>query len=208
MMNDYPVVGQINVLPSRGYISNLYLITINKCKDDVSEKNLLTYKFSYFKKKDDILSGHNETSTEEIIIQEWSKYSEVLYQFPELNPEEDYKYYIRGYCRDEFEVYDSEIQEVEVFYIPKYNNSKINITLKESIKSIDLSEDLTSDQLLKRTEFISTTTAGFEKDEELLNRTNVTIYNNKGLLQEKLILKEPGDGIDHEFCNFNGYEYL
>jgi len=30
IMNDYPSVGQINVLPAKGYITNLFLITINK----------------------------------------------------------------------------------------------------------------------------------------------------------------------------------
>ena len=166
-MNDYPSVGQINVLPAKGYITNLFLLTINKCKDDVSEKKSLHYKFSYFKKKNDILSGHNETSPEEIIIQEWSRYSEVLYQFPELNPDEGYKYYIRGYCRDEFEVYDTEIQEVEVYDIPSLNN-KPNISLSESISSIDLDEELTSEQLLKRAEFLSKATQDFEKDEYIL----------------------------------------
>ena len=207
IMNDYPIVGKINILPSKGYITNIYLITINKCKDDVSEKKSLHYKFSYFKKKNDILSGHNETSSEEIIIQEWSRYSEVLYQFPELNPDEGYKYYIRGYCRDEFEVFDTEIQEVEVYDIPSLNN-KPNISLAESISSIDLDEELTSEQLLKRAEFLSKATQDFEKEEYVINRTNITIYNNRGLFQENLILYDPQSSPYDPYCNYQGHSYV
>jgi len=58
MMNDYPLVGPINILPSEGYITNTFLITINKCTDDVSAKNLLLYKFSYFKKSSQALDGY------------------------------------------------------------------------------------------------------------------------------------------------------
>ena len=210
MMNDYPLVGTINILPSKGYINNQFLITINKCKDDVSEKNLLTYKFSYFKKKENVLSGHNETSEEEIIIQEWSKYSEVLYQFPELPfEEEDYKYYIRGYCRDEFDVYDSEIQEVEVNEMPiDLSKNRVNIPLEESIETIDLDEDLTTEQLLKRTRMLATSTVDFEKEEVILNRTNISTYNKKGLLQENLILIDPDIKIDAPFCNIRGSSYI
>ena len=181
-------------------------MTINKCEDDVSEKKILKYKFSYFKKREDILSGHNKTSEEEIIIQEWSKYSEVLYQFPELNPQQENKYYIRGYCMDEFGVYDSEIQEVEVFDIP--TNSKKDIPLEESIESIDLDEELTSEQLLKRAEFLATATVDYEKEVEILNRTNITIYNKQGLLQDKLILNDPTSSERDLYCNYRGNSYV
>ena len=70
MMNDYPVVGQVNILPSNGYITNLFLMTINKCTDDVSIKSKLKYKFTYFKTKSDIIYGHTNTSENEIIIQD------------------------------------------------------------------------------------------------------------------------------------------
>ena len=143
MMNDYPLVGLINILPAEGYLTNTFLMTINKCTDDVSAKNLLLYKFSYFKKRSLAIDGYgNEESDDEIIIQNWSKKSEALFKFPELNldPEEDGKYYIRGYCKDEYGLYYSEIQEVRLIEIPtQVAPTEIEevIPLEESIQTID-----------------------------------------------------------------------
>ena len=201
MMNDYPLVGQINILPAKGYITNLYLMTINKCTDDVSEKSLLKYKFSYFKKKSDAIDGFNDEGTEEIIIQNWSRNSEALFQFDEINTEdEENKYYIRGYCMDKYELYYSEIQEVIVVDIP--TNSHVDLPLEESIATIDVDEELTSEQLLNRAEFISTTTIDFDKGIELENRTN--IGSNKDLYCNRR-----GDSYMiyfYLFCDCSGYD--
>ena len=206
MMNDYPVVGQVNILPSNGYITNLFLMTINKCTDDVSIKSKLKYKFTYFKTKSDIIYGYANTSENEIIIQDWSSNSEILYKFPELNPNEDNKYYIRGYCRDEFGLYYSEIQEVEVYDVP--TNSKKNIPLEESLESIDLDEDLTPEQLNNRAEFLATTTIDYEKGIEILNRTNVTDFNPKGIWQQNLLLYDPVSSQRDIYCNHRGDSYV
>ena len=205
IMNDYPLVGQINILPSQGYITNLFLITINKCTDDVSEKKLLKYKFSLFKKKADVKSGYIEDD-KEIIIQNWSKNSEVLFQFDELNPDENYTYYIKGYCQDEYELYYSEIQPMQIFDIP--TNKGPDIALEESIQTIDVEEDLSTEQLLKRAEFISTTTIDFDKGFELPNRTNISIYNKKGILQENLIDYGPRGSSNDIYCNGRGDSYM
>ena len=206
MMNDYPVVGDINILPAEGYITNTFLITINKCTDDVSKKNLLKYKFSYFKKKSDIIFGYKDQGEEEIVIQNWSKYSEALFEFPELNPTENYTYYIRGYCMDEYDLFYSEIKYVRVIDIP--TNSGEDIALKDAINKIDLNEELEDDQLLKRAEFISTTTVDFQKEEELLNRTNITTFNKKGVWQENLILYDPVSSSRDIYCNYRGNSYV
>ena len=217
MMNDYPLVGPINILPSEGYITNTFLITINKCTDDVSAKNLLLYKFSYFKKSSQALDGYgNEDDENEIIIQNWSKKSEALFKFPELNtdPEEEGKYYIRGYCKDEHGLYYSEIKDLKLFKIPtdlEPGETQNVLPLKETLLTIDLDEELTSEQLLNRAQFTSTMTVDFDKGYEIVNRTNVTIYNSKGILQENLILKEPEanhrkDG--NKYCNTYGGSYL
>jgi len=216
MMNDYPLVGLINIIPAEGYITNTFLMTINKCTDDVSAKNLLLYKFSYFKKKSQTIDGNNEEDNEnEIVIQPWSKNSEVLFQFPELNtdPEEDGKYYIRGYCKDEFGLYYSEIQEMKVLEIPtKLSSDEVDVVipLQNTTASIDLDEDLESSQLLFRSESISSTTIDFDKGKEILNRTNTTIYNSKGILQEKLISTDPisEPQVNDEYCNGRGTAYM
>ena len=83
MMNDYPLVGPINIIPAEGYLTNTFLFTINKCKDDVSANNLLYYKFTYFKKRslaqEAVGYGNEDVDNEnEIIIQNWSKKSEAL----------------------------------------------------------------------------------------------------------------------------------
>ena len=208
MMNDYPLVGQINILPSRGYITNLFLMTINKCKDDVTEKKDLRYKFSYFTKKDDIIKGHTdpETSENEIVIQDWSSNSEVLYKFPDLNPEEGNKYYIRGYCRDKWGLFYSEIQEVEVYDVP--TNSRVDIPLEDALESIDIDEDLTPEQLSNRAEFLATTTIDFEKGIEILNRTNVTDFTKRGIWQQNLILYDPTSSPNDIYCNYRGNSYV
>ena len=203
MMNDYPVVGPVNVLPSKGYLENIFLITINECTDDVSEKSLLQYKFTYFKKRENVVSGHNETSDEEILIQDWSIISEVLFQFPEVS--EEGKYYIRGYCKDELNLFYSEIQEVEIYEV--YEFIKKKIPLEETIKSIDLDKELSTEQLLKRSEFLAKTSVDFEKGIEFINRTNITIYSNKGILQEKLILYKPTAYENDLYCNERGDSY-
>jgi len=206
MMNDYPLVGPINILPSNGYITNLFLMTINKCKDDVSDTSKLRYKFTYFKRKVDCVSGYRNTTSEEIIIQDWSANSEVLYKFPELNPKEDDKYYIRGYCRDEFGLFYSDIQEVQVHDVP--TNSKKDIPLEDALESIDLDEDLTPEQLSNRAEFLSTTTIDFEKGIEILNRTNVTDFTKKGIWQQNLILYDPTNSKTDIYCNHRGNSYV
>ena len=209
MMNDYPLVGQINILPSKGYITNLFLMTINKCKDDVTEKKDLRYKFTYFTKKADIIDGYTtdpETKEEEILIQDWSSNSEVLYKFPELNPEEGNKYYIRGYCRDKWGLFYSEIQEVEVYDVP--TNSRVDIPLEDALESIDIDEDLTPEQLSNRAEFLATTTIDFEKGIEILNRTNVTDFTKRGIWQQNLILYDPTSSPNDIYCNYRGNSYV
>ena len=206
MMNDYPLVGKINILPSRGYITNLFLITINKCTDDISEKSRLKYKFTYFTKKNEVIDGYRNTTENEIIIQDWSSNSELLYKFPELNPLEDNIYYIRGYCKDEFGLFYSEIQEVEVYDIP--TNSRIDIPLEEALKYIDLDEDLTPEQLNNRAEFLATITIDFDKKIKILNRTNVTDFNPKGIWQQNLILYDPTSSQRDLFCNYRGNSYV
>ena len=205
MMNDYPNVGGINILPSKGYIDNLFLITINHCLDDVSDKSSLQYKFTYFKKEQDIIDGYNAPSDNEIIIQNWSPLSEVLIKFPEVTEEQ--KYYIRGYCRDEYELYDSEIQEVEVTDVFTYIDEKI--PMEELLDSIDLDEDLTSTQLLKRAEFLASTTVDFQKGIEFKNRTNITTYNKRGVLQENLTDLGPDKYSKNDlYCNKRGDSYM
>ena len=221
MMNDYPLVGPINIIPAEGYLTNTFLFTINKCKDDVSANNLLYYKFTYFKKRslaqEAVGYGNEDVDNEnEIIIQNWSKKSEALFNFPELNtdPEENGKYYIRGYCRDEYGLFFSEIQEVKINKIPTElspGEPKPNLTLAEALDSIDIDEEYTSEQLLNRASSVSTTTIDYDKGYEIVNRTNVTIYNSKGVLQEYLILKEPE--VNHrkdtnDYCNTRGGSYM
>jgi hypothetical protein len=206
MMNDYPLIGPINILPSMGYITNLFLMTINKCKDDVSEKSKLRYKFSYFTKFADVITGYNDTESNEIVIQDWSSKSEVLFKFPELNPEEGFAYYIRGYCRDEFNLYYSDSQKVEVYDVP--TASQKDIPLSDGLKSIDVDEDLTPEQLSNRAEFLATTTIDFEKGIVILNRTNVTDFTRKGIWQQNLILYDPTDSQRDIYCNHRGSSYV
>ena len=206
MMNNYPDLGPINILPKKGYKTNKFLITINQCKDDLSNKDHLQYKFSYFTKKENIQKGNMEPSPEEILIQDWSRNSEALYQFQEINPFEENKFYIRGYCMDEFGLYYSDIQEVEVYDIP--TGSNIELPLHEVIESIDINEELTLEQLLKRAEFLASVTLDYGKNVEILNRTNVTDFNKKGLWQEKLILFDPTSSKRDIYCNFRGDSYV
>ena len=206
MMNDYPLVGLINVLPAEGYITYLFLMTINKCKDDVSEKSELRYKFSYFVHEADIVDGDEPTSDNEIIIQDWSRNSEVLFKFPELNPEEGNKYYIRGYCRDKWGIYYSEIQEVTVNDIP--TNGGPDLTLEDGLASIDLDEDLTPEQLSNRAEFLATTTVDFEKGLDIINRTNVTDFNKRGIWQQNLIINDPTSSQRDLYCNGRANSYI
>ena len=206
MMNDFPELSAINILPNRGYISNKFLISILDCIDDISEKNSLTYKFSYFTKKADIQSGFNETSPKERIIQDWSRNAEVLFQFEELNPLEWNKFYIRGYCMDEFGLYYSIIQEIEVYDIP--TKSKIDIPFEESISEIDIDGIESTEQLLNRAQFLSSLTGDFDKGLEVRNRTNITDFNNKGLWQQKLILSDPTSSIRDIYCNYRGDSYV
>ena len=135
IMNDYPFVNEINILPKTGYISNLFLITINKCKDDVSDKSKLRYQFTYFKKYEFHIEGFVNKTDNEQIIQSWSSKSEVLYQFPEL-PEENDTFYIRGFCRDEFGVFYSHVEKIKIYDIPT-NSGVNNIHLDEGLTSID-----------------------------------------------------------------------
>ena len=206
IMNDYPIVGGINILPANGYITNLFLMTINKCKDDVSDKSKLRYKFTYFTRTVDIKGGSNETSENEILIRDWSANSEVLFKFPGLNPSEDNSYYIRGYCRDEFNLYFTEVKEVKVYDVP--TSSQIDLPLEESLKSIDLDEDLTPEQLSNRAEFISTTTIDFEKGTDIQNRTNITTFTKQGIWQEDLIMLDPTDSQRDIYCNHRGNSYV
>ena len=206
MMNDYPVVGGVNILPSSGYISNLFLMTINKCKDDVSDKSNLRYKFSYFVHEADKVDGYKNFTDNEILIQDWSRNSEVLYQFPELNPDEGNKYFVRGFCRDEWGLFYSEIQVVEVVDIP--TRSMVNLTLEEGLANIDLDEELTSEQLSNRAEFLATTTVDYDKGVELINRTNVTDFTKKGIWQQNLILSDPTSSQRDLYCNYRGNSYM
>ena len=206
MMNDYPEIKEINILPNKGYITNNFLMSINECKDDISKKNYLQYKFTYFTKKENITSGYNESSPEEILIQDWTTNSEVLYQFTELNPLEGNKYYIRGYCMDEFGLYYSSIQEVEVYDIPTISN--IDIPLEGSIESFDINEELTSEQVLNRAHVLATSTVDFDKGIEVLNRTNITDFNRKGLWQQNLILNDPTSSQRDIYCNYRGDSYV
>ena len=80
--------------------------------------------------------------------------------------------------------------------------------MEESISSIDLDEDLTTEQVLKRAEMLSTSTIDYEKEVEILNRTNITIYNKKGLLQENLILNDPTSSERDLYCNYRGNSYV
>ena len=206
MINDYPEIGNITIVPSKGYINNKFLISITNCKDDITKSSSLQYKFSYFKTKYDIKMGHEESSEEEILIQDWSSDSEVLYQFQELNPKEAGKYYIRGYCKDKYDLYDSIIQEVEAIEIPTSGN--INLNLTETIKSLDINDDLTLEQLLNRAEFFATVTSDFDKGIEIINRTNITDFSKKGMLQEKLILNDPVSSSRDIYCNYRGNSYV
>ena len=123
-----------------------------------------------------------------------------------MNPDEEYKYYIRGYCKDELGIFDTEIQEVIVYDIP--TNSNEDIPLEESLSSIDLDEELTSEQVLKRAESLAKATSDYDKNIEILNRTNVSTYSNRGILQEKLILYDPSGSIRDLFCNYRGNSYV
>ena len=107
---------------------------------------------------------------------------------------------------DEFGLYYSEIQEVEVYDTP--TSSNIDIPLIEAIKAIDINEELNMEQLLKRAEFLASSTLDYEKKVEILNRTNVTDFNNKGLWQEKLILYDPTSSKRDLYCNFRGDSYV
>ena len=206
IMNDYPNVGGINILPANGYITYLFLMTINKCTDDVSDKSKLRYKFTYFNKKEDVKIGSNETSENEILIRDWSANSEVLFKFPGLNPSEGNSYYIRGYCRDEFSLFYTEVKEVQVFDVP--TSSQVDLPLEESLQSIDLDEDLTPEQLSNRAEFISTTTVDFEKGTDIQNRTNITTFTKQGIWQEDLIMFDPTDSQRDIYCNHRGNSYV
>ena len=96
--------------------------------------------------------GNTEQSNIEILIQNWSRNSVALYQFPKLNHLEGNKYYISGYCLDEFGLYYIEIQEVEVYDVS--TNSNIDISLIYIVKSNDINEELNMEQLLKKAEFL------------------------------------------------------
>ena len=208
MMNDYPLVGEINILPSSGYITNLFLMTINKCKDDVSDKSKLRYKFTYLKEQNKIITGYKNSTADEILIQDWSSNSEVLVKFDELNliAAENYSYYIKGYCRDEFGLFYSEYVTVQVFDVP--TNSKVDLPLEDGLASIDIDEDLTPEQLSNRAEFLATTTIDFEKGIDLLNRTNVTDFTKKGIWQQNLILYDPTSSNRDIYCNHRGNSYV
>ena len=206
MMNDYPVLDDINISPNRGYISNKFLMIINNCRDDISDKSELNYKFTCFTKMEEVKSGFNETSNEEKLIHDWSKYSEAVFQFNELNPIEGNKFYIRAYCKDEHGLYYSIIKEIEVYDVP--TKSKIDIPLEESIDSFDIDKELTIDQLLNRAKILASLTSDFEKEVEILNRTNITDFNKKGLWQQNLILFEPTSSKRDLYCNYRGDSYV
>ena len=107
---------------------------------------------------------------------------------------------------DEFGLFYSEIQEVRVIDIPTKSNE--DIPLEESIAKIDVDEELTTEQLLNRAEFISTTTVDFEKGVEIENRTNISTYNKRGVLQENLIKIDPTGSNSDLYCNKRGDSYM
>ena len=55
---------------------------------------------------------------------------------------------------DEFGLYYSSIQEVEVYDIPTISN--IDIPLEGAIESFDINEELTSEQVLNRAHVLAT----------------------------------------------------
>ena len=51
-MNDIPLIGNIKLIPSKGYTSTFFLFTCNECTDDYTKKSNLFYKFTYITKAD------------------------------------------------------------------------------------------------------------------------------------------------------------
>ncbi|MBR6845035.1 MAG: hypothetical protein IKM92_00270, partial [Bacteroidaceae bacterium] len=80
IMNDIPLIGDIKLIPSKGYTSTLFLFTCNECTDDYTKKNNLFYKFTYTTKAD-YISVNMTTNGNEKIIQDWSLKNEVLKKF-------------------------------------------------------------------------------------------------------------------------------
>ncbi len=213
-MNDYPQVGFINILPNESYISTNFLMTINLCTDDYSPKENLEYKFTYVKKKSDVVTGPQESS-EEIVIKDWSNKSETLFFFNKQdlnqhNKEEGTTFYVKGYCRDELGVYYSEEKEVKVYDIP--TESGKNLKLNDTLKAIDVDLDLTPEQLSYRAEELSTTTVDYPKKDNdiVVNRTNITDFTKEDHnWTEKLNLLDPDGRKPHDiYCNRRGDSYI
>ena len=200
IMNDYPIVNKLNILPQKGFISTNFLFTCNECTDDNTPKEDLEYKFTY----------ELEGSTEKL-IRDWDLDSEVLYIFKEEIPNNiNYNQYtIKCYCKDKFSLYDSTSEILLVNKPP--TESGVSIPISEVISSIDVELDLSSKQLSNRAEFISTITVDFPK-EFILNRTNVTNYdiniNDKIVTLPYLILQDPISLERDSFCNKRGNSYM
>ena len=189
-INDKPQVGALNTVPNEGYISTKFLFTCNECVDDNTDKEKLLYKFTFFP---DITDDTNEQ-----LLQDFSPNSEVLHTFTDI-PIKDNKFLIKCECMDKFEATNSTTSTIKVYLPP--NDSGVNIPIIDSISSIDITGDLTPEQLSNRAEAISTITVDYPKN-FILNRTIVT--PNEKMLE----VSDPVDKFRDEYCNKRGDSYV
>jgi len=62
---------------------------------------------------------------------------------------------------------------------------------------------------LKRAQFLASTTVDFQKGIEFKNRTNITTYNKRGVLQENLTDLGPDKYSKNDlYCNKRGDSYI
>ena len=188
-INDKPIAGNLNTLPSSGYISTNYLFTCNECTDDNSEKNELTYKFVYCPDPNDL--------NNEVLLQDFSEHSETLKTFGSLPTVND-EYIIKCYCKDKMGEVGESTATIKCYAPP--NESGVNVPIIDSIQGIDVDKTLTSEQLSNRAEFLSTITVDYPK-EPILNRTNVTTDD------KLLVLHDPVNTFRDEYCNKRGESY-
>ena len=205
IINDYPEINFMNVLPAIGYTSNLFLFTCNQCVDDKTSKQDLLYKFTYIEKSADVVDGFNDNPNE-IVLQDWDSNTEVLHKFENINQDinENNKYYIKCYCKDQHDLYNSTVTPITVYDPPLI--SKQSISIADAISTLDLDEVLSPEQLSNRAEFIATVAVNYD-NEPIINRTNITNYDENGET-EFLNLYDPVSQERDSYCNKRADSYV
>ena len=202
IMGDYPLLDKIYSMPSTGFIGTNFLVTCKQCSDFKTDYNELEYKFTYLENSDYL---NNIDDPNEILLQDWSLKSELIYGFDKMNPisKEDNKYYIKCYCRNEFNLFNSTSISIQVIDKNELNNQ---YTITDEIDDIfSFNTELSEEELSDRVQLLVSL---YPVDVGYLDRTEVTNYDLNGVETQTLNLYEPIPVQNDYNCNKKGSSYL